>query len=73
MYTGRTGVSNHAHQGGAANYLCMPNDPEYSLSYAPGVRGKSYVYGTEYMKIHLFLDDLNIMLHVLFVMYLLIL
>ena len=31
----------------AANYLCMPNDPEYS-SYTPGVRGHSYVYGAEY-------------------------
>ena len=26
----------------------MPNDPEYTLSYAPGVRGHSYVYGAEY-------------------------
>ena len=32
----------------AANYLCMPNDPEYSLSYTPGEHGHSYVYGAEY-------------------------
>ena len=32
-------------QGGAANYLCMPNDP---LPYTAGVRGHSYVHGTEY-------------------------
>ena len=48
MYAGRTGVTFDGHQGGAANYLCMPNDPEYSLPYAPGVRDHSYVYGAEY-------------------------
>ena len=48
MYAGRTGVTFGGHRGGAANYLCMPNDPEYSLSYTPGVRGYSYVYGAEY-------------------------
>ena len=48
MYAGRTGVTFGGHQGGAANYLCMPNDPEYSLPYAPGVRDHSYVYGAEY-------------------------
>ena len=47
MYAGRTGSSYHAHSGGGANYICMPNDPEYS-SYIPGVQGRSYVYGTEY-------------------------
>ena len=36
------------HQGGAANYLCMPNDPQYTLTYQSGVQGYSYVYGTEY-------------------------
>ena len=35
-------------QGGASNYLCMPNDPEYTLPFTAGVRGHSYVYGTEY-------------------------
>ena len=35
------------HKGGAANYLCMPDDPDY-LSYQPGVQGYNYVYGAEY-------------------------
>ena len=33
--------------GGGANYLCMPNDPDY-LAYQPGVQGASPVYGAEY-------------------------
>ena len=47
VYAGRTGSSHYTHSGGGANYICMPNDPEYS-SYFPGVQGHSYVYGTEY-------------------------
>ena len=47
VYAGRTGCTFSGHQGGASNYLCMPNDPQYS-QYQPGVRGHSYVYGTEY-------------------------
>ena len=47
VYAGRTGSSYHAHSGGGANYICMPNDPEYS-SYTNGSQGYSYVYGTEY-------------------------
>ena len=47
VYAGRTGSSYHGHRGGGANYICMPNDPEYS-SYIPGVQGYSYVFGTEY-------------------------
>ena len=48
VYAGKTGSSFHEHKGGAANYICMPNDPEYTLPYQSGVRGHSYVYGTEY-------------------------
>ena len=48
VYAGRTGVSLYTHQGGAANYLCMPNDPEYTLPYRNGIQGSSYVYGAEY-------------------------
>ena len=48
MYTGRAGGTWWNHKGGAANYLCMPdNDPDY-LSYTPGVQGYSYVYGAEH-------------------------
>ena len=48
IYTGRAGGSHYSHSGGGANHLCMPLDPEYTLSYKAGVRGHSYVYGTEY-------------------------
>ena len=47
VYAGKAGGTYYLHQGGAANYLCMPNDPDY-LSYQPGVQGYNYVYGTEY-------------------------
>ena len=48
VYTGRAGGSDHQHSGGGANYLCMPLDPEYTLSYMAGVRDYGYVYRTEY-------------------------
>ena len=48
VYSGRTGVTFGNHQGGASNYLCMPNDPDYTLAYQSGVQGHSHVYGTEY-------------------------
>ena len=48
VYKGRAGMSDRSHDGGGANYLCMPEDPEYTLPHWPGVRNHSYVYGTEY-------------------------
>ena len=48
VYPGRTGVSKGGATGGAANYVCMPDDPQYTLPHRPGVQGYSYVYGTEY-------------------------
>ena len=47
VYAGRGGGTWWNHRGGAANYLCMPDDPDY-LRYQPGVQGFSYVYGVEY-------------------------
>ena len=47
MYAGRAGGTHYSQKGGAANHLCMPDDPDY-LSYQPGVQGLNYVYGTEY-------------------------
>ena len=47
VYAGRAGGTWYQHKGGAANYLCMPNDPDY-LSYQSGVQGYNYVYGAEY-------------------------
>ena len=48
VYAGRVGGSHYTHNGGGANHLCMPLDPEYSLPYQSGVQGYAYVYGTEY-------------------------
>ena len=48
VYSGRATGSHYTHQGGGANYLCLPEDPEYTLPSQPGVRGHSYLYGTEY-------------------------
>ena len=47
VYAGRAGGTHYTRKGGAANYLCMPDDPDY-LRYQPGVQGRNYVYGTEY-------------------------
>ena len=47
VYAGRAGGTYWQHKGGAVNYLCMPDDPDY-LSYQPGVQGYNYVYGVEY-------------------------
>ena len=48
VYGGKTGSSFTDDRGGASNYVCMPNEPQYTLRYLPGVQGYSYVYGTEY-------------------------
>ena len=50
VYAGRAGGTGYQHRGGAANYLCMPDNPDY-LRYRPGVQGYSYVYGAEYQTI----------------------
>ena len=47
VYAGRVGGSAHNQRGGAANHLCMPDDPDYS-SHTPGVQGGSPVHGTEF-------------------------
>ena len=47
IYSGRAGGSYRLHQGGAANHLCMPDNPEH-LQYGSGSTGGSYVYGMEY-------------------------
>ncbi len=48
VYAGRTGGSEHRHNGGGANHLCMPSDPQYTLRYRSGVQGHTNMYGSEY-------------------------
>ena len=47
IYSGRVGGPRYT-EGGGANFLCLPDDPEYELPHIPGVQGYSYIYGTEY-------------------------
>ena len=47
VYAGRAGGTKYNKQGGAANHLCLPEDPDY-LQYIPGVQGRSPIHGAEY-------------------------
>ena len=47
VYSGITAGSLFSNTGGAANYTCMPFNPQYG-EYEPGVQGYSSVYGTGY-------------------------
>jgi len=51
VYAGRASGTWYQHKGGAANYLCTPDDPDY-LRYNSGVQGYSSMYGTEYQSHH---------------------
>ena len=58
VYSGKAGGTRHAHSGGAANYLCMPNDPQYG-SYTSGTQRGNYVYGAEYTTFSLPMNDVH--------------
>ena len=47
VYLGRTGGSFFENSGGGANYLCLPEDPDYTLQFAAGVQGHANVDGVE--------------------------
>ena len=48
LYAGRAAGSKWNDQGGGANYLCVPEQPQY-LSYTPGTQnGRAFLYGAEY-------------------------
>ena len=48
LYAGRAAGSLYSQQGGGANYLCLPEQPQYS-NYTAGVQtGRVYLYGAEY-------------------------
>ena len=48
VYRGTIGTTYAGHGGGGSNYLCMPDEPQYELSYKPGVQGYSPMHGVEY-------------------------
>ena len=47
LYSGRAGWSPDNHKGGAANYLCLPNDPDH-LQYQSEVQGYGHIGGVQY-------------------------
>ena len=52
LYSGRAGATPYDNKGGAANYLCLPNDPDH-LPYGSGVQGVSHIAGVDYWYIGL--------------------
>ena len=50
VYSGIVGGSFYTQLGGGANYLCLPEVPEYSstLKYLSGVQSRSPIHGAEY-------------------------
>ena len=47
VYAGRAAGSSWDHKGGAADYICLPSDPDY-LTEKNGVQGASPLHGAEY-------------------------
>ena len=48
LYKGKAARSSWDQTGGGANYICLPDEPEF-LSYTPGIsEHQSYIYGAEY-------------------------
>ena len=48
VYAGRAAGTEWNKQGGGSNYLCLPDTPQYILSYRPGSQRYSEIHGTEY-------------------------
>ena len=62
IYAGRAGGTNFNTQGGAANRLCLPEDPDY-LTEMAGFSGQSIIHGAEYQfggNLHSSLEDYNV-------------
>ena len=47
LYAGRAGGTPQENKGGAANYLCLPNDPDH-LPHERGVQGHAFIAGVDY-------------------------
>ena len=48
LYAGRAAGSSHGAQGGGANYICLPEQPQYSTYTAGAQGGRAFLYGAEY-------------------------
>ena len=58
VYTGIAGGSHYTHSGGGANYLCLPNNPQYSKNGVP--QYLNYLYGSEYQSTLVGTHDHNV-------------
>ena len=48
LYKGKAAGSDHLYTGGGANYICLPDEPEF-LAYVSGTSNfQSFIYGAEY-------------------------
>ncbi|XP_048578123.1 short-chain collagen C4 isoform X2 [Nematostella vectensis] len=47
VYKGRVGGEHFTHSGGAAQYVCLREKPQY-INYTPGHQASGYMYGAEY-------------------------
>ena len=58
VYAGEAGGTYYSTQGGAANKLCLPEDPDY-LTETSGISGSSIIWGAEYedWSLHSSLED----------------
>ena len=50
IYSGRAAGAWWSDQGGGANHLCLPNDPEYTLPHKEGAQSEGVVHGVEYVR-----------------------
>ncbi len=57
---GRTGGSEHRHNGGGANHLCLPLNPQDTFRHRSSVQGHTYMYGSEYEHPIVGIDDHNV-------------
>ena len=48
LYAGRAAGGYWSEQGGGANYICLPEQPQYSTYTAGTQTGRAYLYGAEY-------------------------
>ena len=48
VYAGQAAGSYHAANGGGANYLCLPEQPQYSTFTTGAQSARAYLYGAEY-------------------------
>ena len=48
VYSGRAAGSRWDTPGGTSDYLCLPDQPEYSETFQPGAQRYSTIYGVEY-------------------------